>query len=224
VAISVLDVRDTFVPPHVRVPARPAVETSPTTAPRRLPATVLAVGLIGVLEAVGLLAAALTGLDDVLSSTSRPAGWVVAIGLLLLAAWIVLCAGSGAAIIDGTGSRLLLAVAYAELVLVGALGVLGTVTPLSDGLPAALPLPALLLLAVAVPVGKLLLAGAPSAARWVAAGPRTRVRRPDPVADHRMLATVTLAVIGLALGALALLAPVQPGDAGTPASSVVFEG
>lgn len=220
-AISVLDVRDTFVSPHVRVPA---VAPSATGALRRLPVTVLAAGLIGVLEAVGLLAAALTGLDDLLSSTTRPPGWVVAPGLLLLAAWIVFCAGSGAAIIEGSGRRLLRGVALAELVLVGVLGVLGTATALFDGLPATLPLPALLLLVAAVPVGKLLLADAPSAVRWVAAGPRTREPHPDPVAHHRVLATFTLAGIGLALAALAVLTPVQPGGANAPASSVVFEG
>src|SRR3954464_8111784 len=87
-----------------------------------------------------------------------------------------------------------------------------------------LPLPALLLLVAAVPVGKLLLADAPSAVRWVAAGPPPREPHPDPVAHHRVLATFTLAGIGLALAALAVLTPVQPGGANAPASSVVFEG
>ena len=57
-AISVLDVRDTFAPQHVRVPA--AVAPSTAVAPRRIPVTVAAAGLIGVVEAVGLLAVALT--------------------------------------------------------------------------------------------------------------------------------------------------------------------
>jgi hypothetical protein len=222
VAISVLDVRDAFAHPHIQVPTRPAVATAPTPS-RRVPATVLAAGLIGVLEAVGLLALALTRLDDVLSTTIGPGGWVVAAGLFLLAGWIVLCAGSGAAIIDGGGRRLMLGVAYVELVLAGAMGVLGVATPLFDGLPAGLSLPALLLLVLAVPVAKLLLASSPSAVRWVAAGPRTQEKRPDPVADHRVLATVTLGVIGLVLGGLAVLTPIAGGGHEAPASSVVFQ-
>ncbi|HEY0403378.1 MAG TPA: hypothetical protein VGD09_15285 [Blastococcus sp.] len=217
-AISVLDVRDTFATPHVTVPARAAVAAAVEAAPRRLPVTVVSAGLIGVLEAVGLLAVALTGLDGVLSSPSRPAGWIVAGGLLLLAAWIVLCAGSGAALIDGAGRKLLLGVTYAEMALVAMLMVIATATPVPT--PGDIPAPALGLMALAVPVGKLLLAGAPSAQRWVAEGPRTRVRRVDPVQTHRLLATVTLAVIGLSLAAVAVLAPVQSGGPNDPASVV----
>jgi hypothetical protein len=216
VAISVLDVRDTFAAPHVTVPARAVAAAE--AAPRRLPVTVASAGLIGVLEAVGLLAVALTGLDGVLSSPSRPAGWIVAGGLLLLAAWIVLCAGSGAALIDGAGRTLLLGVAYAEMALVAMLLVIATATPMPT--PGDIPVPALGLIALAVPVGKLLLAGAPSAQRWVAEGPRTRVRRADPVQTHRMLAMVTLAVIGLSLTAVAVLAPVQNGGPNDAASVV----
>jgi hypothetical protein len=227
VAISVLDVRDTIVLPHVRVPSRPALATVPTgsdaTGARRLPATVLAAGLIGILEAVGLLSAALTGLDGVLASAARPEGWIVATGLFVLAGWIVLCAGSGAAMIDGAGRSLLVGVAYGELVLVGLLTVVATATPLFAETPFGLPLPALVLMAVAVPVGKLLLAGAPSAVSWIAAGPRTRATRPDPVSTHRLLATLTLAAIGVALGALAVLTPVHADGPGAPASSVVYQ-
>ena len=214
-AISVLDVRDTFAAPHVTVPERAAVAAA-EAAPRRLPVTVASAGLIGVLESVGLLAVALTGLDGVLSSPSGPSGWIVAGGLLLLAAWIVLCAGSGAALIDGAGRTLLLGVAYAEMALVAMLLVIATATPMPT--PGDIPVPALGLIALAVPVGKLLLAGAPSAQRWVAEGPRTRVRRADPVQTHRMLAMVTLAVIGLSLTAVAVLAPVQNGGPNDPAS------
>ena len=216
-AISVLDVRDTFAAPHVPVRARATVATV-ETASRRLPLTVASAGLIGVLEAIGLLAVALTGLDGVLSSPSRPAGWIVGGGLLLLAAWIVLCAGSGAALIDGAGRKLLIGVAYAELVVVAMLLVVAT--SMSIPTPGDIPVPLLGLMAVAVPVGKLLLAGAPSAQRWVAAGPRTKVRRADPVQAHRLLATVTLGVIGLSLTAVAVLAPVQPGGPNDPASTV----
>jgi hypothetical protein len=214
-AISVLDLRDTVAPPHVSVPARATVVEAPATS-RRIPLTVVSAGVIGVLEAVGLLAVALTSLDGVLSSPARPAGWIVAGGLVLLAGWIVLCAGSGAAIIDGAGRTLLLGVAYAELVLVAMLLVVVTALPIPT--PGNIPVPALGLMALAVPVGKLLLAGAPSARRWVAAGPRTRVRRADPVQTHRLLATVTLGIIGLSLTAVAVLAPVPAGAASDSAS------
>jgi hypothetical protein len=211
-AISVLDVRDTFAAPHVPVRAR----STDATAGRRLPITVVCAGLIGVLEAVGLLAIALTGLDGVLSSPARPAGWLVAGGLVLLAAWIVLCAGSGAALIDGAGRTLLMGIAYAELVLVAVLLVVAT--SLTVATPGDIPLPVLGLMAVAVPVGKLLLAAAPSAQQWVAAGPRTRVRRADPVQTHRLLATVTLGLIALSLTAVAVLAPAQTGGPNDVAS------
>ncbi|MFD2091834.1 hypothetical protein [Blastococcus deserti] len=214
-AISVLEVRDTLAPQHVRVPA--AVATPTATAARRVPLTVVAAGLVGVTEAIGLLAVALTGLDGVLTAV-RPSGWLVASGLLVLAAWIVLCAGSAAALVDGTGRSVLVGLALAEMVLVALLLVLATVTPVPN--PTSLPVPALGLLALAVPVGKLLLAGAPSATRWVAAGPRTRVRRDDPVQAHRLLATLTLGVIGAGLCALAVLTPVPHGAAGDPASAV----
>jgi hypothetical protein len=213
VAISVLDVRDTFAAPRALAPARAAVET----APRRLPVTVASAGMISVLEAVGLLAFALTSLDGLLSSPTRPAGWIVAGGLLMLAGWIVLCAGSGAAVIDGAGRRLLVGVAYAELALVGMFLVVATA--LTVAVPGDIPLPLLGLIALAVPVGKLLLVGSPSAQRWVAAGPRTRVRRADPVQVHRLLATVTLGLIGLSLTAVAVLSPV-PADGPTAPASV----
>lgn len=232
-AISVLDVRDTFAPSPVRGRRLPALALVPetttassTVAPRRLPLTVLAAGAIGILEAVGLMATALTGIDNVLNSPLRPEGWMVAVGLLVLAGWIVLCAGTGAALLDGAGRTLLVNVAYAELGLIAFLAVVGVATPVFDALPAALPLPLLAVLALAVPVGKLLLVGAPSSVAWVAAGPRPRERRRDPVAAHRVVATVTLAVIGLGLAAIALLAPVHAGDAGLggTASTAVFHG
>jgi hypothetical protein len=220
-AISVLDVRGTFAAQHVRVPASaalPAAGATPAVVSRRVPVAVVGASLIGILEAVGLLAVALTGLDGLLSSVGRPPGWLVAGALVLLAAWIVLCAGSGAALLDGSGRTLLGGVAYAEMGLVVVLLIAATAVPLAN--PTSLPLPALGLLALAVPVGKLLLAGAPSARRWIAQGPRPRVRRPDPVQAHRLLATVTLGVIGASLCAFAVLVPVPAGDAGEPASTV----
>src|SRR5688500_20099303 len=100
-AISVLDVRGTFMSPRV-------AGSSPRTdgaALRRVPMTALAAGLVGIVEGVGLLAAALTGLDGVLSSPLRPAGPLVAAGLIVLPGWIVLAPGSGAALIGGSGRR-----------------------------------------------------------------------------------------------------------------------
>ncbi len=215
-AISVLDVRETFAVPRVRVPAVAAGEAS---AVRRLPVPILAAGAIGVLEAVGLLAVGLTSLDDVMTAALRPAGWMVAGGLLVLSAWIVLCAGGGAAIIDGAGRTLLLAVACTELVLVSGLLVVFTVLPVAH--PTSLPLPAFGLLALAVPVGKLLLVSTPSARQWLIDGPRVRTPRPDPVQSHRLLATLTLAVIGLALAGVAVLAPVHSAGS-TDSASAVF--
>lgn len=212
-AIGVLEVRDTFAAQHARVPVAPAA-----AVPSRLPVTVVGAALVGVLEAVALLAGVLGGLDRTLTSVGRPPGWLVAAGLVALAGWIVLCAGSAAALVDGTGHSLLQGVAYAEMAAVAVLLVVATVTPLPG--PTPLPLPALALLVLAVPVGKLLLAGAPSARSWIAQGPRARVRRPDPVRAHRLLATLTLGVIGAALCAVAALVPVSAGDVQDPASSV----
>lgn len=217
-AISVLEVRDTLVPARVRVPSLRLVEAPART--RRLPVTVLAAGLIGIVQSVGILAVVLTGLDGVLAAPVRPAGWIVAVGLLLLAGWIVLSAGGGAALIDGAGRTLVLGVAYGELALLGFVGVLATTTPLIAAAPAGLPLPLWLLMGAALPIGKLLLTGAPSAVRWIAEGPRVRERRVDPVAAHRVLATATLGLIGLALAAVAVVTPVQDGGPHAPASAV----
>jgi hypothetical protein len=217
-AISVLDVRDSHATPHVRVPALRLVtgDEAAIAAPRRLPLTALAAGLVAVVESVGLLAVALTGLDGVLSSAVRPAGWMIALGLLVLTGWIVLCAGGGAALIDGAGRKLLTGVAYAEVALVAALLVVATALPVFVP-PAGMPLPLLGLVLLAVPIGKILLAGAPAAQRWVSAGARARVRLPDPVSRHRVLATGTLGAIGAALVGIAVLAP-APGP-GTGAQS-----
>jgi hypothetical protein len=112
--------------------------------------------------------------------------------------------------VDGAGRSLLVGVAYAETALVVGLLLVAAAFPFDN--PTSLPVPALALLALAVPVGKLLLAGAPSARHWIAQGPRPRVRRPDPVRIHPGLATATLTAIGLALFTVALLAPVTTGD------------
>lgn len=216
-AISVLE-RETFAPRHAFVPAVPLPAVATTVAPvgsRRVPMTVLGAGLIGVTEAVALLAVSLTGLDGLLADGL---GWLGGGALLVLAGWIVLCAGSAAAMVDGAGRTLMAGVAYAEMAVVAMLLVIATVTPFAN--PTSLPLPALGLLALAVPVAKLLLAGAPSAQRWIVQGPRARVRRPDPVQAHRLLATLTLGAIGFSLCAVAILAPVPAGDVSDPAAVV----
>jgi hypothetical protein len=222
-AISVLDVRSTFVPP--RIASRATVRTAAPAAPRRLPLAVLAGAAIGVTEALGLLALGLTGLDRVLTAATRPHTAVVTGVVLLLATWVVVSAGSGATLIDGAGRRGFVAVAYAELFAVAVGGLTAVVVPLPVPLPANLPLPALVLLLLAVPVAKLLLAGSPSTQAWIAAGPRVRERRPDPVAAHRMIATVTMAVIGLGLGAVAVGGPQQdgPGPFGATVTSVTAD-
>jgi hypothetical protein len=222
-AISVLDVRSTFVPPRIAVPSR--ARTAAPAAPRRLPLTVVAAAALGVTEALGLLAVGLTGLDSLLTSTTRPHGGIVGAVVLLLATWVVVSAGSGAALVDGTGRRGFVAVAYAELFAVAFIGVAAVAVPLPVPTPAHLPLPAVVLLALAVPVAKLLLAGSTSVQAWIAAGPRIRARRPDPVATHRMVATLTMAVIGLALGAVAIGGPQQdgPGGIGTAGTAVVAD-
>jgi hypothetical protein len=88
-----------------------------------------------------------------------------------------------------------------------------------DALRSPLPVPALALLAIAVPVGKLLLAGAPSTTAWLAQGPRGREQRPDPVAAHRRLCAVTLGVIALGLVVAAVLVP-SPADGGGSSAPV----
>lgn len=220
-ASTVLDVRDTFAPTPVRAP-RATAPSAPTTV-RRLPFAVLTAGALGIVEAVALLAAGLTSLDGVLSSASRPSGVVVALALVALAGWIVLAAAGGAGLIDGTGRTLTLAVAYGELALVGLLAVVAVGAPVFEQPPFGLPLPAFLLLALAVPVGKLLLVGAPSAQAWITAGPRLRERRPDPVAAHRGAATLTLAGIFLGLVVLTVTTPVAADGPESPASSTVYQ-
>jgi hypothetical protein len=219
-AISTLDLRDTFGSSRISV-SSPRTESGVL---RRVPVTALAAGLVAVVEGVGLLAAALTGLDGVLSSPLRPAGPLVAAGLMVLAGWIVLAAGSGAALVDGSGRRTFVGLATAEVALVGALSVVAVATPLFAEVRFGLPLPAVALLALALPVGKLLLVSAPGAQQWVAQGPRVREARRDPVAAHSLLATLTLGLICAGLVVLTLLAPVAEGGAdleGT-VSSVVY--
>jgi hypothetical protein len=204
-AISVLDVRSTLVPPR--------------TAGTRLPVTVAAAAAVGVLEALGLLAVGLTGLDGLLLGAGRPPEVVVGAVLVLLAAWVVASAGGGATMVDGAGRRGFVALAHLELFAVAIAGIGALVVPLPVPTPAGLSLPALVLLALAVPVVKLLLAGAPSARAWIAAGPRVRERRPDPVARHRLVCTLTVAAIGLALGAVAVGGP-QPDGPGSSGATV----
>ena len=222
-ATTVLDGRDTIAPPHVRVPRNGEASDTAATAGhlRWVPLTALAAGLLAVLQAVALLAVGLTQIDGVLSSPVRPPGLLIVGGLVALAGWIVLSAGGGATLVDGADRRLVVRTSAVELAVVAIAGAAAVVVPVPGSLTAGLPLPLLFAVAVSLPVAKLLLADSVSARRWVARGPRVRGRRgPDPVEGHRVLCTLTLGVIALGLGGLALLTPVQtPVDA--PASSVV---
>jgi hypothetical protein len=224
VAISVLDVRDTAVPPRLVLPepalrlVAPVADAAPAQdARRRAPATAVVLAAFGVVQGLAIVAAALTVLAGVLDGPQRPSGLLVGGCLVLLAGWVVLAAAGGACVLDGAGRRLLVAVSYAELGLLGVVLVVATFTSASDGLATPLPVPALALLSVAVPVGKLLLAGAPSTTEWLAQGPRVREQRPDPVRAHRGLCIATLGLIALALTVTAVLVP-SPADAGQPAT------
>lgn len=193
----------------------PALSRARTTGRRRPPPAVLAAGTLAVLEAVGLLAVGLTSLDVVWGTGLRPPGGLVAVTLLLLAGWVVLAAGGGAGLVDGTGYRLLVTVALGELVLLAVLvlasvgGVTGPAVPVG-GL--TLPVPGLALLASAVPLGKLLLATSTASRTWVETS-RPATRTPRPPVPHRRVRAVTVLGIGLALTAVAVL--------GTPASDAV---
>ena len=205
--------------PRAAVPAvRPA-------RARRIPLPVAAAGVLSVVESLGLLAFNLTGLGSLFAGGTRLSGPALAGVLLLLAGWVVLAAGAGAVLVDGVGRRLLVSVAVAEIGVCLVLAVHGLLGPDGVRLVAVttdlgLPLPALALLALAVPTGKLLLAGAPSAQAWVAAGARPRAARRAPaVAEHRVLRGVTVACIGLALAGVAVLG--APADAPEPTTAAV---
>ena len=205
-------------------PAQPA--RSAQVAARRLPVTVVAAAALAVVEALGLLAFGLAGLDGLFGSGTRPAGSLIAVTLMLLAGWVVACAGGGASLLDGAGRRLLVAVSLLEVVALLALGVAGVVAGLESvvvGPAGVLPVPALALLALAVPTGKLLLAGSPSAVAWVASGGRPAAPRPVRVVEHRVLRGVTVACIGLALAGVAVLgAPAEPSS--SPSTVAVTDG
>ncbi|MCU1614866.1 MAG: hypothetical protein JWO98_2406 [Frankiales bacterium] len=228
--ISVLDVRDTFVPPRVRLPEpalrplpeRPVdLECTAVPAPlRRPPAPVVVAAVAGVVEAVALVAAALTVLAGLLGSGHRPSGLALGAALVGLATWVVLAASSGAVLLDGAGRRLYDVLACVELALVVALLAAATLTPLLDRLWVGVPFPALALSLLTVPAGKLLLAGASSTGVWLAQGPRVRVRRPDPAAAHRGLCAATLGLIAVALTAVAVLVPAPASGAATAPSAV----
>jgi hypothetical protein len=192
-----------------------------------LPTPVAAAAALAVLQSLGLLALGLTSLDGVFGTGVQPNGLLVAVTLLLLAGWVVLAAGGGAALVDGAGGHLLVVVACCEIVLLLVLalaGVLGAdrVWLVALGPLGALPGPALVLLALGLPAAKLLLATAPSAAAWVAAGGRPRAVRSPVRREHRALRGVTLACIGLALTGVALLG--GPADATTdPSTAAVVD-
>ena len=209
----------TVLAPVVVPPAAPVARRS------RTPLAVAAAGALAVAESLALLAVGLTSLDGVFGTGLRPDGGLVAVTLGLLAAWVVLCAGGGASRGGGAGRLLRVAVSCGEgalffvLTLVGAFGVDGAwevvVGPLG-----ALPVPALTLLALAVPVTKLLLAGSVTTTDWLAAGPRPRARRPALPPGHRVARVVTVGLIGLVLTTFCLVSP--PADpALDPATAAV---
>jgi hypothetical protein len=170
----------------------------PTPAARppfRWPVPVLLLAGVSLLESVALLAVGLTGLDGLVTATPRPPGALVAGALGGLAAWIVLCAAGGLAAVDGSGRRLPAGVACAEVALVGALCVVVATTPVD--LPTTL--------------------SAPSTLAWAAGQPpRHRVRA--AAVPHPRVRLATVALIGVALTALAVTAPV--GEPVPPASAV----
>ncbi|WP_138758613.1 hypothetical protein [Modestobacter altitudinis] len=183
----------------------------------RLPTTVAAAAALAVLQSLGLLALGLTSLDGVFGTGVRPDGLLVAVTLVLLAGWVVLCAGGGASLVDGAGRQLLVAVACGEIVLLLVLAVAGVlggdgVWLVALGPLQALPVPALALLTLGVPTAKLLLATAPASVAWVAEGGRPRAVRPAGGGERRVLRGVTVSCIGLALTGVALLG----GPAATP--------
>ena len=202
----------------------PAVRATRPVRSQRTPLPVAAAGVLSVVESLALLAFGLTGLGSLFTGVTRLPGAVVAAALLLLAAWVVLAAGAGAVLVDGAGRRLLVGVAVAEIGGCLALAVHGLTGPGGVRLVAVagdvgLPVPALALLGRAVPTGKLLLASAPSALAWVAAGGRPRAPRRAPVApEHRVLRGVTVACIGLALAGVAVLGAPAGGPAPTTAA------
>ncbi len=206
--------------PSALVDARTAPPVVAARRPRRpggLPVPVAGAAALAVLQSLGLLAFGLTSLDGVFGTGVRPDGLLVAVTLVLLAGWVVLCAGGGASLVDGAGRRLIVAVAGGEIVLLLVLTVAGAlggdgVWLVALGPLRALPVPALALLTLGVPTAKLLLATAPSAAAWVQAGGRPRPARPAVDGERRVLRVVTLACIGLTLTGVALLG----GPAGPP--------
>jgi hypothetical protein len=208
-------------------PVRSAAPTVPTDGRRPpLPVPVVAAAALAVLESLGLLALGLTSLDGVFGPGAGSDGMLVAVTLLLLAGWIVVCAGGGASLIDGAGRQLLVAVASGEIVLLLVLalaGVLGAdgVWLVVLGPLGGLPVPALALLGLGVPTAKLLLATAPSAVAWVEAGGRPRARRAAPVVEHRALRGITVACIGLALTGVALFG--GPADTATTPSTAAVD-
>jgi hypothetical protein len=186
-------------------------------ASHRRPPAVLAAAGLALVGAVAVVAAAITGLDGLLTSADGPPGVPAALVLLGLAAWAVFGAGGGLVLADGSNARLITVVACAELALLVGVFLLGLTTTWVDGLAPDLPVPALALSAVAVPVGKLLLASAPSTMAWLDAGPRPRAAAPPLTEDQRALRIATVTVIGLALLAVTLLNPVDDAP-GTPST------
>jgi hypothetical protein len=216
---------DTLALPRVVavVPARPAA------GPRRVPVAAVVAGVVALVEAVALLAVGLSGFDALVTGPGAPPGSVVAVLMMALSGWVVLAAAGGAGLLDGAGRLLLVVVSAGELVLLGGVTLVGVLAPgdvpVTDLGPwRALPVPGLALLGALVPLGKLALSGTPAVQAWLAAGGRPRRPREAaaPLPPHaRRARHVTVAAIGLALTAVALVAPAAPGAGSSPVGSEV---
>ncbi|MEI4270780.1 hypothetical protein TEK04_03500 [Klenkia sp. LSe6-5] len=198
----------------------PRVPAPPATGRRRAPAAVLVVGVLAVVQAVGLLALGLASLDAVWGDGLRPPGGLVVGTLLGLAAWVVVVAAGGAALVDGAGHRLLVSVAVGELALLAVVAVGGVV----DGVRrvelagTSVALTALAVTAAVVPLLKLLAGTSATAHAWTSTT-RRPARAPRPPVAHRRTRAATLAVIGLALVTVSLTG--HPAPTGTAPTSVV---
>ena len=193
-------------------------------APGRAPVAAVAAGMVSTIEALALLALGLTGLNGLMVAPTRSSGLLVAVVLVVLAGWLVLVAAAGATLVDGAGRRMLVVVASLEVAVLGASFVVGLVGPadllvLGGGLPA----PALVLLALSVPITKLLLATTPAVDAWLAVGgrPPAAVRSAPMPPARRRLQLVTVGAIGVALTAVALLGPTAAPAPGTATTSEV---
>ena len=194
-AISVLDVRDTFAAPHVSVPARATVADGRDRCPAGSRSPSSPPALIGVLEAVGLLAVALTGWTASCPPV-RPAGWIVGAGSARARRLDRAVrrqrrrpdrrrgphAAHGRRLRRDGAGRVLLVRRHRRRC--------------RSPPPATSPCRRSACSRWPSRSASSCSRRAVGPARGWPQGPRARVRRPDPVQTHRLLATVTLGVIG----------------------------